>query len=88
MSAAAAPVFRPATRADLPAVLAPLADEEVVVDPAAVEVTEAYERAAAAIEEDPRKETRSSATRAPAGSWAVCRRRTSRDSARAVPSGR
>ncbi|RVX46879.1 ribosomal protein S18 acetylase RimI-like enzyme [Nonomuraea polychroma] len=49
-------VFRPATRADLPAVLALLADEESVVDPAAVVVAEAYERAFAAIESDPRNE--------------------------------
>ncbi|EST35574.1 GNAT family N-acetyltransferase [Streptomyces roseochromogenus] len=56
MSAATALVFRPATRADLPAVLALLADEERVVDPAGVEVTEAYERAFAAIEADPRNE--------------------------------
>ncbi|MGV4983564.1 N-acetyltransferase family protein [Streptomyces sp. NPDC001709] len=56
MSAAPALVFRPAVRADLPAVLALLADEDKVVDPAAVEVTAAYERAFAAIEEDPRNE--------------------------------
>ncbi|MFF4685703.1 GNAT family N-acetyltransferase [Streptomyces sp. NPDC001307] len=56
MSDAPAFVFRPATRADLPAVLALLADEERVVDPAAIEVTEAYERAFAAIEQDPRNE--------------------------------
>lgn len=48
--------LRPATRADLPAVLALLADEERVVDPAAVAVTEAYERAFAAIDTDPRNE--------------------------------
>ncbi|MGW4807793.1 N-acetyltransferase family protein [Kitasatospora sp. NPDC004272] len=62
MSAATAPVpapahvLRPATRADLPAVLALLADEEAVVDPATVVVTEAYERAFAAIDADPRNE--------------------------------
>ncbi|MEU1010786.1 hypothetical protein [Streptomyces sp. NPDC005890] len=56
MSAAFALVFRPATRADLPAVLALLADEERVVDPAAVPVTENHERAFAAIEGDPRNE--------------------------------
>ncbi|MEU8029040.1 GNAT family N-acetyltransferase [Streptomyces sp. NPDC049099] len=56
MSAASALVFRPATRADLPAVLALLADEDRVVDPETVEVTEAYERAFAAIEADPRNE--------------------------------
>ncbi|WP_433145950.1 N-acetyltransferase family protein [Actinomadura nitritigenes] len=47
---------RPATRADLPAVLALLADEERVVDPASVVVTDAYERAFAAIDRDPRNE--------------------------------
>ncbi|MFE5794564.1 GNAT family N-acetyltransferase [Streptomyces sp. NPDC056503] len=49
-------ILRPATRAELPAVLALLADEERVVDPATVPVTEAYERAFAAIEADPRNE--------------------------------
>ncbi|GGT58254.1 GNAT family N-acetyltransferase [Streptomyces purpureus] len=48
--------LRPATRADLTAVLALLADEERVVDPATVVVTEAYERAFAAIDADPRNE--------------------------------
>jgi GNAT superfamily N-acetyltransferase len=48
--------LRPATRADLPAVLALLADEEKVVDPAAVVVTRAHERAFAAIDADPRNE--------------------------------
>ncbi|WP_282691645.1 GNAT family N-acetyltransferase [Streptomyces sp. CC208A] len=48
--------LRPATRAELPAVLALLADEERVVDPASIRVTEAYERAFAAIEADPRNE--------------------------------
>ncbi|MET9380257.1 GNAT family N-acetyltransferase [Streptomyces sp. NPDC002928] len=47
---------RLATRADLPAVLALLADEEQVVDPAVVVVTEAYERAFMAIDTDPRNE--------------------------------
>ncbi|MBT2442369.1 GNAT family N-acetyltransferase [Streptomyces sp. ISL-36] len=47
-------IFRAATRAELPAVLALLADEEKVVDPASV--TEAYERAFADIEGDPRNE--------------------------------
>jgi GNAT superfamily N-acetyltransferase len=56
MPPASAPVFRPATRADLPAVLALLADEDRVVDPETVEVTEAYARAFAAIEADPRNE--------------------------------
>jgi GNAT superfamily N-acetyltransferase len=50
------PLLRPARRADLPAVLALLADEERVVDPATVVVGEAYERAFAAIEADPRNE--------------------------------
>ncbi|MFC8509313.1 GNAT family N-acetyltransferase [Streptomyces sp. NPDC057411] len=49
-------ILRPATRADLPAVLALLADEDGVVDPASVTVTPAYERAFAAIEADPRNE--------------------------------
>ncbi|MEU9791171.1 GNAT family N-acetyltransferase [Streptomyces sparsogenes] len=60
MSAVTEPVpahtLRPATRADLPAVLALLADEEQVVDPATVVVTEAYERAFVAIDTDPRNE--------------------------------
>ncbi|MEU3316385.1 GNAT family N-acetyltransferase [Streptomyces sp. NPDC048387] len=49
-------IFRTATRQDLPAVLALLADEERVVDPASVLVGEAHERAFAAIEADPRNE--------------------------------
>lgn len=49
-------ILRPATRAELPAVLALLADEEKVVDPASVTVTEAYERAFADIERDARNE--------------------------------
>ncbi|MFF3780672.1 GNAT family N-acetyltransferase [Streptomyces sp. NPDC001933] len=49
-------ILRTATRADLPAVLALLADEERVVDPASVVVDDAYERAFAAIESDPRNE--------------------------------
>ncbi|MFJ5830468.1 GNAT family N-acetyltransferase [Streptomyces sp. NPDC093089] len=49
-------ILRPATRAELPAVLALLADEERVVDPASVVVTAAYERAFADIEGDPRNE--------------------------------
>ncbi|WP_067811906.1 GNAT family N-acetyltransferase [Actinomadura kijaniata] len=48
--------LRPATRADLPAVLALLADEDDVVDPATVMVTRAHERAFAAIDADPRNE--------------------------------
>ncbi|MFF8274591.1 GNAT family N-acetyltransferase [Streptomyces lateritius] len=49
-------IFRTATRGELPAVLALLADEERVVDPASVVVTESYERAFAEIEGDPRNE--------------------------------
>ncbi|MBB4980200.1 MULTISPECIES: GNAT family N-acetyltransferase [Streptomyces] len=49
-------ILRPATRAELPSVLALLADEDRVVDPASVPVTEAYERAFADIEADPRNE--------------------------------
>ncbi|MER7621286.1 GNAT family N-acetyltransferase [Streptomyces sp. NPDC126503] len=49
-------ILRPATRAELPEVLALLAGEETVVDPASVVVTEAYERAFAAITADPRNE--------------------------------
>ncbi|MFD4240478.1 GNAT family N-acetyltransferase [Streptomyces sp. NPDC058525] len=48
--------LRPATRADLPSVLALLADEERVVDPATLVVDETYEQAFAAIEADPRNE--------------------------------
>ncbi|MFJ8126975.1 GNAT family N-acetyltransferase [Streptomyces hydrogenans] len=49
-------ILRPATRAELPAVLALLADEDRVVEPAPALVTEAYERAFADIEADPRNE--------------------------------
>ncbi|MFD4857537.1 GNAT family N-acetyltransferase [Streptomyces atratus] len=49
-------ILRTATRADLPAVLALLEDEERVVDPASVVVDDAYEKAFAAIESDPRNE--------------------------------
>ncbi|MFD8596750.1 GNAT family N-acetyltransferase [Kitasatospora sp. NPDC059646] len=49
-------LLRPATRTDLPAVLALLADEEQVVDPGSVVVGAAHERAFAAIEADPRNE--------------------------------
>ncbi|MCX2183012.1 GNAT family N-acetyltransferase [Streptomyces sp. SKN60] len=49
-------VLRPATRAELPAVLALLADEERVTDPASVTVSPAYERAFADIEADARNE--------------------------------
>ncbi|MFI5629911.1 GNAT family N-acetyltransferase [Streptomyces sp. NPDC051664] len=49
-------ILRTATRDDLPAVLALLADENRVVDPASVVVDEEYERAFADIESDPRNE--------------------------------
>ncbi|MFF3390333.1 GNAT family N-acetyltransferase [Streptomyces sp. NPDC002669] len=49
-------ILRLATRADLPAVLALLADEERVLDPASVVVDEGYESAFAAIADDPRNE--------------------------------
>ncbi|MFB6708815.1 GNAT family N-acetyltransferase [Streptomyces sp. NPDC056333] len=49
-------ILRIATRADLPAVLALLADENRVVDPASVVVDGAYEKAFADIESDPRNE--------------------------------
>ncbi|MFB6559527.1 GNAT family N-acetyltransferase [Streptomyces sp. NPDC056400] len=49
-------IFREATRQDLPAVLALLADEDSVVDPARVVIGAAHERAFAAIEADPRNE--------------------------------
>ncbi|MFD4865016.1 GNAT family N-acetyltransferase [Streptomyces sp. NPDC058412] len=48
--------FRNATRRDLPAVLALLADEDQVLDPASIVVGEAHERAFAAIEADARNE--------------------------------
>ncbi|MFF4265324.1 GNAT family N-acetyltransferase [Streptomyces virginiae] len=49
-------IFREATRQDLPAVLALLADEDTVLDPASIVVGEAHERAFAAIGADPRNE--------------------------------
>ncbi|MGW3324639.1 N-acetyltransferase family protein [Streptomyces virginiae] len=49
-------IFREATRQDLPAVLALLADEDTVLAPASIVVGEAHERAFAAIEADPRNE--------------------------------
>lgn len=49
-------IFRTATRRDLPAVIALLADEERVIEPATVQVDEAYARAFAAVEEDARNE--------------------------------
>ncbi|MFH8370726.1 GNAT family N-acetyltransferase [Streptomyces sp. NPDC018031] len=48
--------FRPATRTDLPAILALLKDEEKVIDPATIEVDEAYARAFEAVDSDPRNE--------------------------------
>ena len=49
-------IFRTATRRDLPAIIALLTHEDTVADPAAVEVDEAYERAFAAVDADPRNE--------------------------------
>ncbi|MFE1410879.1 GNAT family N-acetyltransferase [Streptomyces sp. NPDC085524] len=49
-------IFREATRQDLPAVLALLADEDEVVDPASVVVDGASERAFASIAADARNE--------------------------------
>ncbi|MET9296778.1 GNAT family N-acetyltransferase [Streptomyces sp. NPDC003077] len=49
-------IFRLAHRPDLPALLALLADDDAVTDPATVVVGEAYERAFAEIAEDPRNE--------------------------------
>ncbi|MFC9813441.1 hypothetical protein ACFVJM_15400 [Streptomyces virginiae] len=49
-------IFRVATRRDLPAVLALLADEDRVLDPAATTVGEEHERAFAAIVSDARNE--------------------------------
>ncbi|OKJ71119.1 GNAT family N-acetyltransferase [Streptomyces sp. CB02460] len=48
--------LRIATRSDLPAVLALLADEDAVTDPASVVVSEAYEKAFADIAADARNE--------------------------------
>ncbi|MFJ1895687.1 GNAT family N-acetyltransferase [Streptomyces sp. NPDC088115] len=48
--------LRTATRQDLPAVLALLAEEDEVVDPASIVVDEAYEKAFADIAGDPRNE--------------------------------
>ncbi|MFC4906702.1 GNAT family N-acetyltransferase [Actinomadura gamaensis] len=56
MAPAPTHAVRAATRADLPAILALLADEDAVTDPAAVEVTDRHERAFAAIDADPRNE--------------------------------
>ncbi|MET7648504.1 GNAT family N-acetyltransferase [Streptomyces sp. NPDC005426] len=49
-------LLRTATRQDLPAVLALLADEEKVVAPSSVVVDMAYEKAFADITDDPRNE--------------------------------
>ncbi|MCP3822835.1 GNAT family N-acetyltransferase [Streptomyces sp. A3M-1-3] len=49
-------IFRTAARHDLPAILALLADEERVVDPASLVIDEAHEHAFAAIESDSRNE--------------------------------
>ncbi|HEU4947842.1 MAG TPA: GNAT family N-acetyltransferase [Kribbella sp.] len=48
--------FRLATREDLPAILALLADEDEVIDPARMTVGAAYESAFESIEADPRNE--------------------------------
>ncbi|WP_380285835.1 GNAT family N-acetyltransferase [Kitasatospora purpeofusca] len=49
-------ILRTATRQDLPAVVALLTDEEGVTDPGSVEVGEAYARAFADLDADPRNE--------------------------------
>ncbi|MEU9131739.1 GNAT family N-acetyltransferase [Kitasatospora sp. NPDC048540] len=49
-------ILRTASRPDLPAILALLADEHAVLDPSAITVGAAYESAFAAIEADPRNE--------------------------------
>ncbi|MFB7620290.1 GNAT family N-acetyltransferase [Kitasatospora sp. NPDC056181] len=49
-------IFRTATRQDLPAVIALLADEDRVTDPATVQVDEAYARAFADVDADARNE--------------------------------
>ncbi|MFF2352974.1 GNAT family N-acetyltransferase [Kitasatospora sp. NPDC058115] len=49
-------ILRTATRQDLPGIIALLTDEDGVGDPADVEVGEAYERAFADIDADPRNE--------------------------------
>ncbi|MFF1647031.1 hypothetical protein [Streptomyces sp. NPDC058240] len=79
-------ILRTATRADLPAVLALLADEERVVDPASVAVDDAYERAFAAIERATRA-TRCWCWWTVTPCWAAPRRRTYRGSAGTARSG-
>lgn len=49
-------MIRTATRRDLPAIIALLADEDTVIDPRTVEVDEAYERAFKAVDTDQRNE--------------------------------
>jgi GNAT superfamily N-acetyltransferase len=49
-------IFRTATRCDLPPLIALLPDEETVLDPAAIEVDEAYATAFEAIDSDGRNE--------------------------------
>lgn len=49
-------IFRTATRADLPAIVALLLDEDTVIDPATVEPDERYLRAFEAVDRDPRNE--------------------------------
>ena len=70
-------IFREAVRADLPAILALLADDRLgrVRDSAAVD--DAYERAFAAIDADPRNAvvvaTSCSSPKPTERSWAACR---------------
>ncbi|MFH8931818.1 GNAT family N-acetyltransferase [Streptomyces pristinaespiralis] len=49
-------IFRTATRSDLAAIIALLTDEETVLDPAAIEVDEAYATSFEAIDSDGRNE--------------------------------
>jgi GNAT superfamily N-acetyltransferase len=49
-------IFRTATRSDLAAIIALLADEETVLDPSAIDVDEAYAKAFEAIDADGRNE--------------------------------
>jgi hypothetical protein len=49
-------IFRTATRCDLPPLIALLTDEETVLNPAAIEVNEAYATAFEAIDSDGRNE--------------------------------
>ncbi|MDQ0843013.1 GNAT family N-acetyltransferase [Streptomyces sp. V1I6] len=49
-------IFRTATRSDLAAIIALLADEETVLDPSTIDVDEAYAKAFEAIDADGRNE--------------------------------